>query len=399
MVLSSGTSEFKSSGVTTTPGGSEHDIQYNGGSDGFSGNGSLTFNDVTKQLTLNGSMTINGNLKINGSYTELHFEHLTIKDKLFAMNASDTQHNSASNSGIIIYDVPNASNVFFGLNNDRVFAIATASGVTANDNTTTLDNNSLKYDIDLRGNNASFTNISASGVITGNVTGSAGSCTGNAATATSLATSRGIGGVPFNGTGDINLPGVNQSGNQDTTGNAETATTAVNISVNNESSNTSCFVLFTTDHATKSKPNSNASFTFNPSTAALTITSLGVGVDATGNPGEIRATNDITAFYSSDKRIKENIKKIENPLDKLENINGYTFDWIEKEGIHSNKGHDIGVIAQEIEEVLPEVTTTRDNGYKAVRYEKIVPLLIECIKEQQKQIDELKDEINLLKNK
>ena len=237
MVLSSGTSEFKSSGVTTTPGGSEHDIQYNGGSDGFSGNGSLTFNDVTKQLTLNGSMTINGNLKINGSYTELHFEHLTIKDKLFAMNASDTQHNSASNSGIIIYDVPNASNVFFGLNNDRVFAIATASGVTANDNTTTLDNNSLKYDIDLRGNNASFTNISASGVITGNVTGSAGSCTGNAATATSLATSRGIGGVPFNGTGDINLPGVNQSGNQDTTGNAETATTAVNISVNNESSN------------------------------------------------------------------------------------------------------------------------------------------------------------------
>ena len=58
--------------------------------------------------------------------------------------------------------------------------------------------------------------------------------------------------------------------------------------------------------------------------------------------------------------------------------------------MHSYKGHDVGVIAQEIEEVLPEVVTTRDNGYKAVKYEKIVPLLIEAIKEQQEQIDELR---------
>jgi hypothetical protein len=58
--------------------------------------------------------------------------------------------------------------------------------------------------------------------------------------------------------------------------------------------------------------------------------------------------------------------------------------------LHSYKGHDVGVIAQEIEKVLPEVVTTRDNGYKAVKYEKIVPLLIEAIKEQQEQIDELR---------
>ena len=55
------------------------------------------------------------------------------------------------------------------------------------------------------------------------------------------------------------------------------------------------------------------------------------------------------------------------------------------------------MIAQEVEEVLPEVTTTRDNGYKAVRYEKIVPLLIECIKDQQSQIDELKVCLSKLK--
>ena len=58
-----------------------------------------------------------------------------------------------------------------------------------------------------------------------------------------------------------------------------------------------------------------------------------------------------------------------------------------------HSGHDVGVIAQEIEKVLPEVVVDRDNGYKAVRYEKIVALLIEAIKQQQLQIDELKSKI------
>ncbi len=72
--------------------------------------------------------------------------------------------------------------------------------------------------------------------------------------------------------------------------------------------------------------------------------------------------NDVIAYYSSDKRLKENVKNIESPLEKLNKINGVEFDWIKKEGVHGNKGHDVGVIAQEIEEVLPEVVTTRDNG-------------------------------------
>jgi hypothetical protein len=71
-------------------------------------------------------------------------------------------------------------------------------------------------------------------------------------------------------------------------------------------------------------------------------------------------------------------------------IGGYEFDWKTIKGIHENEGHDIGVIAQEIQKVLPEIVTMRDNGYLAVKYEKIVALLIEAIKEQQKQIDEIK---------
>ena len=80
-------------------------------------------------------------------------------------------------------------------------------------------------------------------------------------------------------------------------------------------------------------------------------------------------------------------------------LNGVMFNWIpltenQEIHIHGNKGADVGIIAQQIEKVLPEVVTTRDNGYKAVKYEKIVALLIEAIKEQQSEIDQLKEKIN-----
>ena len=103
--------------------------------------------------------------------------------------------------------------------------------------------------------------------------------------------------------------------------------------------------------------------------------------------GTIKATGDVTAFHSSDARLKSNITPIKGALDKIKTIGGYEFDWNDKS---EHTGHDVGVIAQEIEFVLPEVVVTRENGYKAVRYEKIVALLIEALKEQQLQIDELK---------
>ena len=106
--------------------------------------------------------------------------------------------------------------------------------------------------------------------------------------------------------------------------------------------------------------------------------------------GDVEATGDVVAFASSDERLKDNIQPIENPLEKLSQISGKTFDWNEeKQNIY--KGRDYGVIAQEIETVLPELVNTReDTGYKAVKYDKLVPLLIESIKELQKQIEELK---------
>jgi len=96
--------------------------------------------------------------------------------------------------------------------------------------------------------------------------------------------------------------------------------------------------------------------------------------------------NDVIAYATSDKRLKENILNIPSALDKLEQINGVTYNWKEltpeeEQKIHGNKGQDIGVIAQEIEKILPELVSTRSNGYKAVKYDKIVALLIEAIKE------------------
>ena len=121
---------------------------------------------------------------------------------------------------------------------------------------------------------------------------------------------------------------------------------------------------------------------------------LGIGMNPTGTAGEIHAAADIVAYSSSDKRLKENIKPIENPLGKIAQISGNTFDWVENSEVHSHKGSDIGVIAQEIEAVLPELVTTRENGYKAVKYDKVVALLIEAVKDQQSQIDELKSKLS-----
>lgn len=118
---------------------------------------------------------------------------------------------------------------------------------------------------------------------------------------------------------------------------------------------------------------------------------------------EVRFVGDVVAFYSSDERLKENVIPIGNAIEKIKQIRGVEFDWIptelsDGEKVHLNEGHDVGVIAQEIEKVLPEVVETRDSGYKAVKYEKIVPLLIESIKEQQEQIDELKKELKEIRD-
>jgi len=124
-------------------------------------------------------------------------------------------------------------------------------------------------------------------------------------------------------------------------------------------------------------------------TSDVQFDSLGIGTAAPGTTGVIRATNDIVAFYSSDERLKDNIEEIPNALDKVESIRGVHFDWNDKQEVY--EGHDIGVIAQEVEKVLPEIVEDRDNGYKAVKYEKLTAVLIQAVKELSAKVKELEN--------
>ena len=102
--------------------------------------------------------------------------------------------------------------------------------------------------------------------------------------------------------------------------------------------------------------------------------------------GTIRATGDVIAY--SDIRVKENIKTIDNAIDKVKALRGVEYNKID------STEKSIGVIAQEIEEVIPEVVREDDQGMKSVAYGNITAVLIEAIKEQQKQIDELKKQLD-----
>ena len=132
--------------------------------------------------------------------------------------------------------------------------------------------------------------------------------------------------------------------------------------------------------------------------------SLGVNTNANSTNGRVDASNDVVAF-SSDKRLKENIKPIKSALDKVDSLSGFTFNWnelAEKEAGFSREESFVGVFAQDVESVLPEAVKRApfDNdgndgsisgeNYLTVQYEKLVPLLIESIKELKSEIEELK---------
>tara|TARA_Y100000389_G_C17444760_1_gene510872 strand:- start:1793 stop:2230 length:438 start_codon:yes stop_codon:yes gene_type:complete len=124
---------------------------------------------------------------------------------------------------------------------------------------------------------------------------------------------------------------------------------------------------------------------------------IGNETDASDNMliinGNIQCTKNITAYFS-DERLKTFKGKIKNPIEKINNLNGYYFieNELAKSLGYNNDKLQVGFSAQEVEKVLPEIVTKApiSNNYKSLWYDKITPLLVEGIKEQQKQIDELK---------
>jgi hypothetical protein len=125
--------------------------------------------------------------------------------------------------------------------------------------------------------------------------------------------------------------------------------------------------------------------------------SLGVGTAGSGTAGEIRATNNVTAYYSSDARLKENVQPIENALGIVSAVGGKTFDWTDayiaehggEDGYFVQKS-DFGVIAQDVQSMFPLAVRTREDGTLAVDYEKLVAVAFAAIAELKAEVDELR---------
>jgi hypothetical protein len=157
--------------------------------------------------------------------------------------------------------------------------------------------------------------------------------------------------------------------NQNTTGNAATATTATTA---------------TTANALNTSNN-------------YQVNSLGVGTAGSGTAGEIRATNNVTAYYSSDARLKENVQTIDNALGIVSAVGGKTFDWTQEyiaehggeDGYFVRKS-DFGVIAQDVQAVFPVAVRERGDGTLAVDYEKLVAVAFAAIAELRAEVDALR---------
>jgi hypothetical protein len=127
--------------------------------------------------------------------------------------------------------------------------------------------------------------------------------------------------------------------------------------------------------------------------SSVRFASFGVGTDASGTAGEIRATNNITAYYSDD-RLKTRLGTIDNALQKVESLTGFYYhanETAQELGYEVRK--EVGLSAQEVEKILPEIVTNApiDDKYKTIWYERMVPLLVEAIKELSAKVKELEE--------
>ena len=332
----------------------------------------------------------------------------------FRRNGSDVSH--IDNSGNYVGNVTG-----------NVSGSAGSISSQANSATITATSSNTANRIVLRDGNGDFSariiSASLTGNVTGNVTGSSGSCTGNAATATTASNSTNVNVLLTTDATFYQLAFTSGTGNN---------------RVRSRTNGTGFRYQPSTDTLTGSRLNANLSGshsyaysnltgkpTIPTNTSQLTnnsnfVTSSGVTSVATGNglsggtivttgtltmsgsySGSFSATGDITA-NTSDERLKDFKGNIDNALDKIDKIGGYYFNWNDTaKEIDSEIFDDeleVGVNAQEILAIMPEVIAPApivkehnlDIDYKTVRYEKLVPLLIEAIKELKAEIEDLK---------
>lgn len=384
---------------------------------------------VGTDLNVGGNITVDGNLTVSGTTVTVNATNLAVEDNMIYLNSGSTVANPDLGIAGNYNDGTYAHAGFFRDATDGYWKVF--KGYTPEPDASAF--------IDTAHATFALADIQAANF--------RGALVGNADTATTLATGRTIG-----MTGDVTWTSNSFNGSANVTGTATLANTSVtagsytsaNITVDSKGRITAAssgaggvtisdtapssptagtpwwdssvgrlFIYYndgTSSQWVDASPSivgpagtNGVDGTTYTTTSNVQLGSLGIGTPASGVSGEIRATNGVTAYYSSDARLKENIKPIQDSLEKIKKIRGTTFDWSDEEisrrgGVdnHFVRKSDIGVIAQEIEEVLPEAVATRPDGYKAVRYELIIPLLIECIKTQQEKINYIEEKLKEL---
>ena len=240
------------------------------------GTDTLTFEGTTNEIEttvsnnkitigLPNNVTIAGNLTVSGDTITANTSTITVEDPLMILASGNSGSDAVDIGFYGLYDTSGSQDLYSGLFRD------------AN------DSGKWKLFKDLQAAPTTTVNTGGTGYAVGTLVANLeGAVTGNASTATALATARNIGGVSFDGTAAINLPGVNTSGNQDTSGTAAIATT---VTVADESSDTSCNVLFTTAATGNLGAKSGTNLTFNSSNGILTATGFSGPItgEVTGN--------------------------------------------------------------------------------------------------------------------
>ena len=205
------------------------------------------------------------------------------------------------------------------------------------------------------------------------------------------------------------LPATDGSADQVLTTNASgtLSWTSKSVTLTDETASaTTHYPLFTTasSGSVTSINVSTTKMTYQPSTGRMTLAGAQTASSTTsgtlvvtggvGISGALYVGADIYSYASSDIRLKENLSKIDNSLEKLLKISGYEYHWnkIAQEMYPERTMQDVGVIAQEVKEIVPSAVVEREDGYLAVRYDKLIPLLIEAVKALKAEIEDMKRE-------
>ena len=354
--------KVKPTNISSTVGGSDTQVQFNDGGSTLGGDSGLTYNKTTDTLTIAGGLVVDtSTLVVDGSANRVGIVNASPSyplDVTGDVNSTGTYRIG----GAILFT--NATSLASGVVSSSLTSVGTLGSLTVSGSATFQSS-------------VSALSLTVTNTITGSISG-------NAATASAVPWS-GITSKPTTLSGFGITDGVSTSGNQTIAG-TKTFSSTISGNISGTAFNISQYTI------SQNLGTSNS----------VQFGSLGVGTAASGTTGEIRATNNVTAYYS-DRRLKENIRPIESALGKIQKISGVTFtqNKLAETYGYSDYSKQVGVIAQEIQEVLPEAVTaapfdiaedgTSKSGenYLTVRYEKIVPLLIEGIKELQLQIEEL----------